>query len=59
MDKNYVVTTFISKYLYIRPKVANFVNINKTGTMFIKTQKNWNKNRNYVLKYNLYLYFLI
>ena len=59
MDKNYDVTTFISKYLYIRPKVTNFVNINKTGTMFIKTQKNLKKNRNYVLKYNLYLYFLI
>ena len=43
MDKNYDVATFISKYLYIRPKVTNFVNINKTGTMFIKTQKNLKK----------------
>ena len=58
MDKNYDVTTYF-KIPFIRPKVPNFVNINKTGTMFIKTQKNLKKNRNYVLKYNLYLYFLI
>ena len=59
MDKNYDVTMFISR----RPRVGNFTDIIKIATMFMKTtfkdSKSVKRIRNYVLKYNLYLYFLI
>ena len=60
------VITFILKYLYFnlgRLRVANFADIIKIATMFIKTtfkdSKKLKRIRNYVLKCNLYLYFLI
>ena len=62
MDKNHDVIIFISKDLY-RSSVANFADIVKIVTMFIKKickdsiKVEWI--RNYVLKCNLYLYFLI
>ena len=64
MDKNYDVINFISKYLFIRrPRIANFVDSIKIVTTFIKTTFNDSKKvkiiRNYVLKCNLYLYFLM
>ena len=58
MNKNY-------QYAFIlrRLKVANFADIIKIATMFVKTYfKGPNiveKIRNYVLKCNLYLYFSI
>ena len=58
MNKNY-------QYAFIlrRLKVANFADIIKIATMFVKTyfkgQNIVEKIRNYVLKCNLYLYFLI
>ena len=49
MDKDYDFIIFISKYI----RVANFVDIIETATIFLKqplkTQKS-QKNRNYVLK---------
>ena len=61
MDINYDVINFISKYLYF--KKAYFADIIKTATKFIKTtlkdSKKVKRIRNYVLKCNLYLYFLI
>ena len=46
-----------------RRRVANFVDIIKIATMFNKTttkkKKKVKRIRNYVLKWNLYLYFLI
>ena len=45
------------------PGVANFVNIIKIATMFIKTSfkdsKKVKRTRSHVLKCSLYLYFLI
>ena len=65
MDKNYDVITFILKYLYFKKayRVVNFVDIIKIATMYKKTTFKGSKKgkiiRNYILKYNLYLYFLI
>ena len=64
MDRNYDVITFVSKtFILRRPRVADFADIIKITTMFIKTIFENSKKvkiiRNYVLKYNLYLYFLI
>ena len=46
-----------------RPRVANFDGIIKIAAMFIKTifknSKKVKRFRNYVVKCNLYLYFLI
>ena len=52
--------TFISK----EPRVTSFVGIIKIETMVIKTifkdsRKKFERIRNDVLKYNLYLYFLM
>ena len=64
MDGNYDVITFISKYfIFRRPRLANFADIIKITIMFIKTifkdSKNVKGIRNYALKFNLYLYFLL
>ena len=64
IDRIYDVITFISKYLYFKKGwIAIFVYVIKILTMFIITiYKDSSKvkiNRNYVSKYNLYLYFLI
>ena len=64
MGRNYDVITFISKYFYFhRPTVAIFADIIKVVTMFIKTNfkdsKKVKRIRNYVSKFDLYLYFLI
>ena len=60
MDKNYDIITFISKYYLSRPRVANFAEI---ITFFInitfKNSKKVKRIRNYVLKCNMYKYFLI
>ena len=59
MDGSWDVITFTSNRL----RVANFADIIKTATMFIRTTFKDSEKvkaiRNYVLKYNLYLYFLI
>ena len=58
MDKNYDVITFISKYLYFKKAY-----IIKTAIMFIRTifkdSKKVKRIIIYVLKCNLYLYFLM
>ena len=64
MDKCYDVITLIQVTFNLRrPRVANFAGISKIATIFIRmTFKDSNKverNRNYALKCNLYLYFLI
>ena len=64
MDRNYNVITFISKYFYFKKaRGANFADIIKISTMFIKTafkdSKKFKKIRNCVIKCNLFLYFLI
>ena len=64
MDSNYDVTTFLSKnFILRRPGVAIFADIIKIVTMFIKTilkdSRKVRRIRNYVSKWNLYLYFLI
>ena len=63
MDINYNVITFISKYLYFKPRAAIFADIIKIITIFIRTIFKDSKKvkiiRNYVSKCNLYLYFLI
>ena len=63
MDKNHDVKTIIFKTFKLRkPRVADFADIIKIATMFIKTKKEFKKVksiRNYVLKCNLFLYFLI
>ena len=64
MDKNYNVITFISKCIFLgKPRVANFFDMIKIATMFIRKtfrdSKIVERIRNYVLKCNLYLYFLI
>ena len=57
MDKSCDVITFI-----LRSRVANFADI-KIATIFIRTtfkdSSKVKRNRNYALKCNLYLYFLI
>ena len=59
MDRNHDVLTIISP----RPSVFNLADIIKIATIFIKTifkeSKIVKRIRNYVLKCNLYLYFLI
>ena len=61
MDKNYNIITFIFE-ITLRPR-SQFGNIIKIATIFIKTTVKNSKEvkimRNYVLKSNLYLYFLI
>ena len=61
MDKNYNIITFIFE-ITLRSR-SQFGNIIKIATIFIKTTiKNLKEvkiMRNYVLKSNLYLYFLI
>ena len=71
MDRNCEVIIVISEYLYTfilslilrRPRVANSGNIANTANMFIKTTFKDSKKvkgiKNYVLKCNLYLHFLI
>ena len=62
MSKNYDVTSqniFILRW----PRVANFTGNIKIATMFVKTifkaSNKVKRIRNYVLRYNQYLYFLI
>ena len=62
MDRNYDVITFISVYLFLRrSRVANFADIIKIASLFIKTTfkdpKKVKRIRNYVLKCNIYPYF--
>ena len=64
VGRNYDVITIISESLYFKkPKVTNFPDIIKIATMFIKAtlkdSKKVKRIRNYDLKFNLYLYFLI
>ena len=64
MDRSYDVITFISKYRYFKKTwVAIFADIIKIITRFIKQifkdSRKAKRIRNYVLKCNLYLYFLI
>ena len=64
MDRNRDDITFFSKTFILRnPGVAIFADIIKTVTMFIKTilkdSKKANRIRNYLSKWNLYLYFLL
>ena len=64
MGKNYDVITFFQKiFLLRRPAVAIFADIIKTKTMFkkavLKDSRKARIIRNYVSKWNLYLYFLI
>ena len=58
MDRNSDVVKFISKYFYFKKaRVANFVDIIKITTMFIKTTftktEKVKRIRNYVLKWSL------
>ena len=55
---------FFQKKIILRePGIANFADIIKIGTMFVKTilkdSRKVRRIRNYVSKWNLYLYFLI
>ena len=64
MDINYDVINFTSKYFILRrPGVVIFPDITKVVTIIIKTifrySEKVNRIRNYVSKYNLYVYFLI
>ena len=62
MDINYNVITFISKYLYFKPRAAIFADIIKIITIFIRTVFKDSKEVKIignVLKCNLHLYFLI
>ena len=64
MDSIYDAITFISKYLDFKKSWSNqFADIIIVATMFIKStfkdSEQVKKTRNYVLKSNLYLYFLI
>ena len=64
MNRSYDIITFISKYFILRQSgVAIFVDIMKIVTMFIKSpfedSRKVKRIRNYVTKWNLYLYFLI
>ena len=64
MERNYDAITFILKYLcFRRARVDIFADIIKIVTMFIKTilkdSEKVKRIRNYVLKCNLYMYFLI
>ena len=59
MDRSYEAITFISR----RPRFANFADIIKIESMFIKTtfkdSKKVKRIRNYVLKCNVYIYIYI
>ena len=64
MDKNYDIIIFISKYFISKkPGIANSADIIKIAIMFIKKpfkdSKKVKRIRKYILKYNLYLHFLI
>ena len=62
MDKSDDVITFFSKYLCFKKVwTANFAGIIKIAIIFIKTtfKDSINTIRTYVLKCNLYPYFLI
>ena len=64
MDRNYDVITFFQKaFILRRSRVAIFADIIKIVTMFIKKilkdSRKVRRIRNYVSKWNLYLYFLI
>ena len=64
MDRNYDVITFFQQiFILKRPGVAVFADVIKIVTMFIKTilkdSRNFRRNRNYVSKTNLHMYFLI
>ena len=64
MGRNYDVITFISKYgCFNKAWVATFADTIKIITMFIKKifkdTRKVKRIRNYALKCNLYLYFLI
>ena len=63
MDRNYDVITFFPKKSLRRPEVAIFFDIIKIITMFIKTilkdSRKVRRIRNYLSKWNLYLYFLL
>ena len=65
MDRNFVVITFFQKiFILRRPRTAIFADSIKTVTMFNKkifkdSRKVKKKNRNYISKSNLYLYFWI
>ena len=54
---------FQNTFILRRPIVANFPDLDKIATMFIKTifkeSKKVKRIRSYVLKFNVYLYFLI
>ena len=54
---------FQNNFILRRPTVANFADIIKIATMFVETTskdpKRVKRIRNYLLKCNLYLYFLI
>ena len=63
MDRKYDVITLISKYILKKPREVHFANIIKIANKFIKTtfkdSKKVKRIRNYILKCNLYPYFLI
>ena len=64
IGRNYEIITFISKYFNLRrSRVAIFVDIIKTVTMFIKKifqdSEKVKRIKNNVSKYNLCLYFLV
>ena len=65
MNRNNGITTYISTYIFVlrRPAIAIFANIMNILTIFIKIiledSSKVKINKNYVSKWNLYLYFLI
>ena len=64
MDRNFDTITFTLKYLYFRKsRVSSIAGIIKIATIVIKTTSKDSeivkRIRNYVLKWNLYLHFLI
>ena len=63
MDRNYDVIAFQNAFTLRRPRVNNLAEIIKIANMFIKktfhVSQKVKRNRNYALKHNLYLYFLI
>ena len=64
MDRNYeVITIFQNPLISNRPGVVIFVNIIKIAIIFIKEESRLPKKvqriRNYALKSNFYLYFLV
>ena len=60
MDKIYDAIFFISNIVILRRyREANFADILKIATMFIKTSFKDSKKLNFALKCNAYMYFLI